>query len=163
MYEFISKGQLYKIIDGVNKAHPYKVPGDYDTYSQYNEGWQDACNTIASIIDAKSGAEVGPMDYHERRLQMQAEKPNRVLALDEVAGICAVWVEETVEGKPSKVYPALYSGTACDSTSGHESCFVFIDRARDINDELRTEYNKTWRCWLRKPTAYEKAREEWKK
>lgn len=34
------------ILDTIEKEHPYKVPGDYDTYSQYNEGWQDAIDRV---------------------------------------------------------------------------------------------------------------------
>lgn len=56
--EYISKDRLREIIGDVNEVCPYKVPGDYDTYSQYNEGWQDACNTIERMIEAEDGTEL---------------------------------------------------------------------------------------------------------
>lgn len=30
--------EVEKVLDKIEAKHPYKVPGDYDTYSQYNEG-----------------------------------------------------------------------------------------------------------------------------
>ena len=37
---------LEKILDKLEAEHPYKVPGNYDTYSQYNEGWSDAIDRV---------------------------------------------------------------------------------------------------------------------
>ncbi len=34
----------------VCNEHPYKVVGDMDTYSQYNEGWNDACDRVQTKI-----------------------------------------------------------------------------------------------------------------
>jgi hypothetical protein len=42
---------LIETIENVEKEHPYKVPGDYDTYSQYNEAWQDCIGRLMSIIE----------------------------------------------------------------------------------------------------------------
>ena len=39
---------LLKVLDMAEKMHPYKVIGDADTYSQYNEGWSDAVDYIYS-------------------------------------------------------------------------------------------------------------------
>lgn len=44
---------MRKINNGIAEVcneHPYKVVGDMDTYSQYNEGWNDACDRIQSKI-----------------------------------------------------------------------------------------------------------------
>ena len=42
--------EILKIIEEIQKEHPYKVPGNYDTYSQYNQGWTDACNRLDAVI-----------------------------------------------------------------------------------------------------------------
>ena len=34
--------ELEKILEEIEAEHPYKIPGNYDSYSQYNEAWQDA-------------------------------------------------------------------------------------------------------------------------
>lgn len=34
--------ELEKILEEIEAEHPYKVPGNYESYSQYNEAWQDA-------------------------------------------------------------------------------------------------------------------------
>jgi hypothetical protein len=42
-------------LDELNKEHPYKVIGEPDTYSQYNEAWQDCVDRAIEIV--KGGAE----------------------------------------------------------------------------------------------------------
>ena len=37
---------IEKILEESEAEHPYKVPGQLDTYSQYNEGWQDALDRV---------------------------------------------------------------------------------------------------------------------
>lgn len=37
-------------IDLVRKQHPYKVVGKGETYSTYNEGWEDALNLLEQLI-----------------------------------------------------------------------------------------------------------------
>ena len=47
-------GNLSEIGSTLNKIeaeHPYKVPGDYDTYSQYNEGWCDAIDRVRGELE----------------------------------------------------------------------------------------------------------------
>lgn len=38
--------QIQSIINQVAALHPYKEPGNRDSYSEYNEGWTDACDEI---------------------------------------------------------------------------------------------------------------------
>lgn len=42
---------MNEILDRVSSEHPYKVPGDMDTYSQYNEAWQDCIARIEQELD----------------------------------------------------------------------------------------------------------------
>ena len=39
-----------KIINEVEEMHPYKKAGDRDSYSQYAEGWRDACDILGEHI-----------------------------------------------------------------------------------------------------------------
>lgn len=39
-----------KIINEVAEMHPYKQPGDWDSYNQYAEGWTDACDILGEKI-----------------------------------------------------------------------------------------------------------------
>lgn len=41
---------LIEKIDAVYNEHPYKVVGDVSTYSQYNEGWSDACDRLLVVL-----------------------------------------------------------------------------------------------------------------
>ena len=37
-------------LEEVEKDHPYKVIGQPDTYSQYNEAWQDCMDRVIGIV-----------------------------------------------------------------------------------------------------------------
>ena len=49
--QLISRKAVNNILRKVESIHPYKVLGDRDSYSSYNEGWEDA----VALIDAKIG------------------------------------------------------------------------------------------------------------
>lgn len=42
-------------LEELEKEHPYKVIGQPDTYSQYNEAWQDCMDRVIDIV--KRGGE----------------------------------------------------------------------------------------------------------
>ena len=42
-------------LEELEKEHPYKVIGQPDTYSQYNEAWQDCIDRVLDIV--KRGGE----------------------------------------------------------------------------------------------------------
>ena len=42
-------------LEKLEKEHPYKVIGQPNTYSQYNEGWQDCIDRAIGVV--KKGAE----------------------------------------------------------------------------------------------------------
>ena len=43
--------ELEKIFEEIEAKHPYKVPGNYDSYSQYNEAWQDAIDRVRARLE----------------------------------------------------------------------------------------------------------------
>lgn len=43
--------ELEKIFEEIEAEHPYKVPGNYDSYSQYNEAWQDAIDRVRARME----------------------------------------------------------------------------------------------------------------
>ena len=43
--------ELEKILDKIEAEHAYKVSGDRDTYSQYNEGWSDAIDRMRGVLE----------------------------------------------------------------------------------------------------------------
>jgi hypothetical protein len=45
--------KIEKIISEISDQHPYKQSGNRDSYSQYNEGWSDACDIILNAIKEK--------------------------------------------------------------------------------------------------------------
>ena len=51
MSDLISINDMLKITTRVEKIHPYKVVGDRDSYSPYNEGWNDCVSLIESYLE----------------------------------------------------------------------------------------------------------------
>lgn len=47
----VSINDVLKITTKVEKIHPYKVVGDRDSYSPYNEGWSDCVSLIESYLE----------------------------------------------------------------------------------------------------------------
>lgn len=43
--------ELEKILEEIEAEHPYKVPENYDSYSQYNEAWQDAIDRVRARLE----------------------------------------------------------------------------------------------------------------
>ena len=43
--------ELEKIFEEIEAEHPYKVPGNYDSYSQYNEAWSDAIYRVRARLE----------------------------------------------------------------------------------------------------------------
>lgn len=45
------KQAILDYIDAIENEHPYKVSGEPETYSQYNEAWCDALDRVRSFIE----------------------------------------------------------------------------------------------------------------
>lgn len=43
--------ELEKILEEIEAEHPYKIPGNCDSYSQYNEAWQDAIDRVRGRLE----------------------------------------------------------------------------------------------------------------
>ena len=50
MSELISRKAVKEVLRKVEMIHPYRVWGDRDSYSPYNEGWEDAVCLIEEKI-----------------------------------------------------------------------------------------------------------------
>lgn len=57
MDDSISRRAAIDVLEKVAELYPWRVPGDRDSYSQYNEAWQDALNRADSEIEALPPAE----------------------------------------------------------------------------------------------------------
>lgn len=45
------KQLIFEELDNIAKKHPYKVIGNMDSYSQYNEAWQDCIDCVEHMIN----------------------------------------------------------------------------------------------------------------
>jgi len=48
----ISEDEIDKLISKTEDEHPYKEAGNRDSYSEYNEGWTDACDILGERFKA---------------------------------------------------------------------------------------------------------------
>ena len=53
----VSINDVLKITTKVEKIHPYKVVGDRESYSPYNEGWSDCVSLIEHYLEKLPSAE----------------------------------------------------------------------------------------------------------
>lgn len=87
------------------------------------------------------------------------EGKNRVLTLDEVTADAEkedwsfIWIERKYDEKYALQYCAWYATSTW-------VILVLPANEKKIY-ELKSDYGKTWRCWLRKPTLEEMAETPW--
>jgi len=55
--DLISRQAAIDALEKVAELYPWRVPGNRDSYSQYNEAWQDALNRADSEIEALPSAQ----------------------------------------------------------------------------------------------------------
>ena len=53
----ISRQAVIDALEKVAELYPWRVPGDRDSYSSYNEAWQDALNRVENEIEALPSAQ----------------------------------------------------------------------------------------------------------
>ena len=60
MSDLISRQDAIDVLDVLCQEHRYKIPGKAETYSQYNEAWQDALDRAEGAIGNLPSAEPEP-------------------------------------------------------------------------------------------------------
>lgn len=56
----ISRNRVIMLIDEATEKYPYKIIGLPDTYSNYNQGWADACEWLYANIESDNVPSVTP-------------------------------------------------------------------------------------------------------
>lgn len=51
--------KIVKQLEELQERHPYKVVGDYDTYSQYNQAWESCSDQAIEIVKKGGGIDEG--------------------------------------------------------------------------------------------------------
>ena len=51
MAEYIKLESAVALADFAAEIYPYRVAGEAETYRQYNEGWNDACDYISEHLE----------------------------------------------------------------------------------------------------------------
>lgn len=64
MVEYISREDAVIVADYALDEHPNdKTPGKPETFSEYNQGWHDACDYIRNKLEELSSAAVAPVRH----------------------------------------------------------------------------------------------------
>lgn len=65
--DLISRQAAIDALDVLCQEHRYKIPGKRETYSQYNEAWQDALDRAEGAIGNLPSAQPGtkPIEYED--------------------------------------------------------------------------------------------------
>ena len=64
MSDLIDRQAAIDAIDVLCQEHRYKIPGKRETYSQYNEAWQDALGRAESAIGNLPSAQPESCEYY---------------------------------------------------------------------------------------------------
>ena len=59
--EYIERSIAITVADYAADEHPYKQVGEPETYSDYNLGWNDACDYIREKLENAQAADVAPV------------------------------------------------------------------------------------------------------
>lgn len=112
------------------------------------------CRQLSKVLCGKEHTTFIELLNAVEQLKRRAEPENRVLTLGEAQQISAedggVWLEEETAW-------GLVHITPIDDETG--ACTIYSFFARFYL--MAEKYGKTWRCWLRKPTAEEREKEKW--
>ena len=80
MSDLINRDDALHIVDVAEDEHPYKVPGLFVTYSEYNQGWSDAVDFIRSRMEKADAVPTAPRWVRcEERLP---SRKNKVIIVD---------------------------------------------------------------------------------
>lgn len=117
-----------------------------------------ACAPSGAFCGRAEDAQASALAYALRR----AEPENRVMTLEELAGMAnkGEWELAWMECRNIKSEKYFLTQKLPGIAGEHGVWFVTPGKADDIFYAANS-YNKTWRCWLRKPTAEESEREKW--
>ena len=127
--DYISRQAAIEALEKVAELYPWKVPGNRDSYSQYNEAWQDALDRAEGAIGNLPSAQPEVLAHGEGELSAQPEQrcipcserlPETHKAGNSVSGIFMESKPVLVYGVPE--YESEYSFnvvTYCDDLNGN--------------------------------------------
>ena len=79
----VSEEEIDKTIERIEDMNPYKESGNRDSYSEYNEGWSDACDVLGQAIKELLNVNV----LRNISLNVQGEAQQRYEKAIEAAGM----------------------------------------------------------------------------
>ena len=121
MSDLIKRDDALRIVDVAEDEHPYKVPGLFVTYSEYNQGWSDAVDFIRSRMEKADFVPAAP-----RWVRCGADRPqNRqecFVAHKGPSGFIyehAVYYDDLNEGLGEEQFEDCTDGFVLDGDVGH--------------------------------------------
>lgn len=90
--EYIERSIAITLADYAADEHPYtKQAGKPETYSDYNRGWNDACDYIRERLEGVPTADVAPVVHgrFEWREKWDIDEPNHMSTLEYCGWYCS--------------------------------------------------------------------------
>lgn len=108
MSDLISRQAAIDALDVLCQEHRYRIPGKRETYSQYNEAWQDALDraegsigNLPSVEPTLYGYNIEHLELIARVLQKEDLPPERVVEalkdIEDIGRIVAIVMGEFEE------------------------------------------------------------------
>lgn len=143
-----------------------------DIFKTYGDGWVgrlscDECGANSSFVNSKATKEEVVNALRELKPK---EEPNRVLTLEEVREIAigngsytygdVCWLEQ--KAWKGGEWASIHDRRVYEYPDETREVFDwFIIGSEDFDPIEASEYDKTWRCWLRHPTKQERTETPW--
>lgn len=103
MVEYVERAIAAAIAETAVEEHPYiKDPQRPDTYSQYNEGWADACDLIrgrisamppSTVVPTKCGKWIGEMTDIGGHTAMECSCCHKIRIIDAFCSACGAQMD----------------------------------------------------------------------
>lgn len=126
MSDYISREAAVAIVDYAADIYPYdKDPKKPETYSDYNQGWNDACDYIRGKLEEEKPADVEPVRHGNWNIQR-----SRKLTLCLVCSVCGrkvdnrdlgLLLELGEHGVACHLYPYCHCGAKMDLEGNDEN------------------------------------------
>lgn len=98
MNDLISRQAAIDAIDVLCQEHRYRIPGKAETYSQYNEAWQDALGRAEGVIGDLPSAEPEIIRCRDCKYSQMTD--------DDECRYCKIWFAEEEHFLPGDYYCA---------------------------------------------------------
>lgn len=128
--DYIARSAAVAIADYAADEHPYdKDPEKPETFSEYNQGWNDACDYIRDKLEGAQAADTSPNDNGMKTMRL-IDSDKLIEALDEYGMLS---LQSDIMPGPERVYNVVRSAPIVDAVPRdyHKRRLELVVKARE--------------------------------